>query len=342
MEQNMARAMVEVVVKQAIKSIQDSPERGIRNLVDMALQFSEGSFQKTFFTITQTMLQNENSAYYDLVRETVTHTEPDRLYTFGMNVGYNSCTEGARRIRQYEETMNCNIPWTISLELDAQTFQAARASYDALIFEGEGLGIYTWMLFAPEAPREAITLANGHPDSAFCLFCQPGALSAAVLHEAANLDNLMLVVRYEERAAALCAALRERGLLYSVWYPYGQDDLEVIVSGALFRRAQELFPIFTILLPVENCPQEARRLAYQAVLSAREAQTYHTAVFEFEGDNGLIDSIISDDACSVCFDKHGDLYPGHKNEDSGPHNLFQSSLTHILTNVYPKKARNSV
>lgn len=76
----MSRLLVETVVKKSLKGIKDSPERGIRNLVDMALQFSEGRFQKNFFTMAQIMLQNENSAYYDLVRETVTHTDTDRLF----------------------------------------------------------------------------------------------------------------------------------------------------------------------------------------------------------------------------------------------------------------------
>jgi len=337
MENSVSRMLVETVVKKAIKSIKDSPERGIRNLVDMALQFSGGRFQKNFFTIAQTMLQNENSAYYDLVRETVTHTDTDRLYTFGMNLGYNSCTEGARRIRQNEEKMNCNIPWTISLRMDAQNSDVNREPYDALISEGESLGIYTWMLFAQENPGQVLSLAESHPDSAFCVFCQAEELSDTFLAETADLDNLMLVVRYEESAANLCAALREMGLLYSVWYQYGQGDTETIVNGDLFSSAQQLFPAFTVLIPDESCPEEVRRLAYQAVRFAREEQIYHTIVLEFQSDNCLIDSIISGDACSVCFAPNGDLYDWNKKYKSGHYNLFQSSLTDILTRACPKK-----
>jgi len=342
MEKSMSRMLVEAVVKRAIKSIKDSPERGIRNLIDMALEFSEGRFQKTFFTMAQTMLQNENSAYYGLVRETVTHMDTDRLYTFGMNLGYNSCTEGARRIRQNEEKMNCNIPWAISLWMDAQKLNVNHEQYDALICEGESLGIYTWMLFALENPRQVLSLVEGHPDSAFCVFCQAEDLSAAFLAETEDLGNMMLVVRYEESAANLCATLQEMGLLYSVWYQYGQNDTEMIINGDLFSSTQQLFPAFTVLIPEENCPKEVRRLAYQAVKSAREEQTYHTIVLELQGDNCLIDSIISGDACSVCFDKSGDLYAWDKKYKSGHYNLFQSSLADILTSACPKKERESV
>lgn len=337
MGKSMSRILVETFVKIGIKKIKDSPERGIRNLVDMALQFSEGRFQKNFFTVAQTMLQNENSAYYDLVRETVTHTDADRLYTFGMNLGYNSCTEGARRIRQNEEKMNCNIPWMISLWIDAQKLNANQEPYDVLIREGESLGIYTWMLFALENPRQVLSLVKNHPDSAFCIFCQTGDLSASFLAEATDLNNLMLVVRYEESSANLCATLREMGLLYSVWYQYRQEDTETIINGELFGSTQQLFPTFTVLIPDESCPEETRRLAYQAVKSAREKQIWHTIALELQGDNCLIDSIISGDACSICFDKDGNLYDWSKKYEGKHCNLFQSSLGDILTDACPKK-----
>lgn len=100
MKNRMPRLFAETVVKNALKSIIESPERGIRNLIDFALQLSDGRFQKDFFMVAQTMLQNENSAYYDLIRDVVTYVDTEKLYTFGINVGYNSCTVGAKRIRE--------------------------------------------------------------------------------------------------------------------------------------------------------------------------------------------------------------------------------------------------
>jgi len=337
MEKSMARMLVETVVKKALKSIQDDPERGIRNLVDMGLQFSEGRFQKNFFTVAQTMLQNENSAYYDLVRNIVKHTDTDRLFTFGMNVGYNGCTEGARRIRSIEKEKNCNIPWAISLQLDTQILEENQDRYNTLICDGESIGIYTWLLFALDDPQKTLTLAERHPDSAFCIFCDTEDLSAAFLDEAADFNNIMLVVRYEESASDLYPALRDMGLLYSVWYQYGQRDTETIINGDLFSSTQQLFPAFTALVPDKNCPEEVRRLVYQAVKQARREQAYSTIVWELQGDSCLIDSIISGDGCSVYFDKNGDLCDWNKKYESEHHNLFRSSLIDILTSACPKE-----
>ena len=338
MSKKMSRLLAETVVRNALKSIQDSPERGVRNLIDMALQFSKGQFQKDFFTIAQTMLQNENSAYYDLVRNTVLQTDIDRLYTFGMNLGYNSCTEGARQIRSLEEELSCNIPWSLSLQIAPQTLEENREKYDSLVRDGEQLGIFTWMLFPTSCAQAVLPLARGHPDSAFCIFCEDGDLTDAFLDEASSIYNLMLVVRYEKDSAGRFAVLRERKLLYSVWYPYGQKDMETILNGDLFHGVQRLTPVFTVLLPNETCPKELRRLVYQAVTRARKEQSYQTIILELQRDNHSIDSIISGDACSVYFNKDGCLCDWETSTDREQDNLFQSRLPNILSNACPKGA----
>ena len=92
MENSASRIIIETIVKKTIREIKDSPRRSIRNLVDMGLRFSNGRFQKMFFLAAQTMLQNQNSAYYRLIEDTVSNVNQQNLITFGMNVGYNSCT----------------------------------------------------------------------------------------------------------------------------------------------------------------------------------------------------------------------------------------------------------
>ena len=59
--------LVGSIVKRALKEMKENPDRGIRNLVDMTLQFSDERFQKDFFAMAQTMLQNKNSAYLGFV-----------------------------------------------------------------------------------------------------------------------------------------------------------------------------------------------------------------------------------------------------------------------------------
>lgn len=336
MEKNLSGMLVETVVKKALKDIKDNPERGIRNLVDRALQFSTGRFQQNFFAVAQAMLQNENSAYYGLVRDTVAYADMERLYTFCMNLGYNSCTAGVQRIRNNEEKMNCNIPWTISIQIDTQKFEERKETYETLIQDGENLGIYTWMLFDMDDPQKVLHLARKYPDSAFCIFCEAKNMSASFLDEATDFLNVMLVVRYDENISDLCAAMRKLGLIYSVWYRYEQKDVEGIINGDLFSSSQQLSPIFTVLLPAVGCPKEIRHVVHLTARQARRNQLYPTIIWDFQGDNYQMDHIISGDACTVYFGKEGNLYDWDKKFENGYQNLFQRRLPDILKSSYSK------
>ncbi|MDO4340957.1 MAG: hypothetical protein Q4C91_23220 [Eubacteriales bacterium] len=337
MENSMSRIFIETIIKRTLRNIKDNPERGIRNLIDMALQFSEGRFQKDFFTAAQTMLQNENSAYYDLVRNVVNRTDSDRLLTFGMNLGYNGCTIGAQRIRENEEKFHCNIPWAITLLIDEEHFENNNQKYHAIIREGEFLGIYVWMLFPVWHPEKILSLAEKHPDSAFCIFCRAEDITGLFLDEVSMLHNVMVLVRYEENSSAVFDLLRREKLLYSAWYPYGQKDTEAIINGDLFSSIAQCAPAFTVLLPEKKCPEIIRKLVYKTVKQTRSEQLYPTLIWEFQGDNDLIDAIISDDACSVYFDANGNLCTLDQEIESPCHNLFQNTLSDILINGCHKK-----
>lgn len=337
MEQDTSRILIETMVRKTLREIEHFPERSIRNLVDMALHFSKGRFQQNFFSMAQTMLKNERSAYYKLIQDIVTHVEQDHLVTFGMNLGYNSCTAGAKTIRQIEAVQGFNVPWSIALEIEPAVFRTQLGRYHALIAQGEQLGIYTWMLFAQDIPRELLFLIESHSDSSFILFCDPLDLSTPVLEYAAELHNLMLAVRYDTGVAEACTLLRATRLLYAVYYPYSAADEPLLTSGELFRTVEPMHPAFTALLPAMDCPITTCHTVYQAVKRAREQQIYQTIPFELFLDCSRIDGIVSDDACAVGFDRAGTLYTHHTRRAEPHFNLLQSDLRTILQKAFPKK-----
>ena len=154
MENSVSRILIETTVRQTLKGIQEDPERSIRNLVDMALQFSEGRFQSRFFATAHAWLKNDKSAYYNLIPDAVNHIETEHLVRLGMNIGYNSCTWGARRIRSNERRLGFNIPWAVFLQMEEGKERCDLGRYHWVIQQGEELGIYSWALFAPENPSQ--------------------------------------------------------------------------------------------------------------------------------------------------------------------------------------------
>lgn len=338
MENSMSRILIETTVRQTLKGLKENPKRSIRNLVDMALHFSEGRFQSRFFETAHTMLEHEESAYYTLIEDAVNHIETEHLVTFGMNLGYNSYTWGAQRIRMNEKRLGFNIPWTVLFLMEASQYSAHFPQYDLAIQEGEQLGIYSWILLSHSDPLELFPLIQHHPDSAFFLFCRPEDMTPAILDEIAPLKHLMPVVRWEDGADKACTMLRNAQLPYSVYYPYAEKDLQCILNGDLFRETQQLHPLFTVLAAKPGCPLNIQHLAHQAAIQVREGQSYQTVPWELSCDTQNLDEIISDDACCVFFDGQGQLFALDSPDRAPFGDLFQDGLMPLLRQAYPKSA----
>lgn len=339
MENSMSRILIEATVRQTLKGLKENPKRSIRNLVDMALHFSEGRFQSRFFQTARTMLEHEESAYYTLIEDAVSHIETEHLVKFGMNLGYNSCTWGAQRIRKNEKDLGFNIPWTVLFQMDAPQYAAHLTQYDLAIQEGEQLGIYSWILLSHSEPLELFPLIRRHPDSAFFLFCRPEDMTPAILDEIVTLKHLMPVVRWEDGADEACMKLRSAQVPYSVYYPYSQKDLPFILNGDLFSETQQLHPLFTALAAKPGCPLSIQYLVHQAAIQVRKGQSYQTVPWELSCDTQNLDEIISDDPCCVFFDGKGQLFALDHPDRNPSGDLFQDGLIALLRQAYPKSAQ---
>lgn len=93
-KRDLTRLLIESAVDRALRDMERDSHRTIRNLLDLALTFSKGSFERHFFTLCQQMLEDESSPYYQLLDRALRTCDRQTLKTFGINVGY----EGNRSI----------------------------------------------------------------------------------------------------------------------------------------------------------------------------------------------------------------------------------------------------
>ena len=68
MKEDMTRILIASMLEKAFNDGKSSPRRAARNLVDLGVAFSKGRFQKRFLVYAQEMLQDQDSAYYQLLR----------------------------------------------------------------------------------------------------------------------------------------------------------------------------------------------------------------------------------------------------------------------------------
>lgn len=334
MKNDVKRILITSMVKRAISDMKDDPARSTRNLIDLGMNFAKGRFQQRFFSEAQEMLQNEKSAYYPMIQDIVTHVDNDRLLTFGMNVGYNSCTIGAKTIRQIEAEQRFDIPWALTLETD----EWSSDHLDSIITQGEVLGIRTWQLFPGESLLRQLPVIASHENSAFILFMPPQSISRQFISEAGELSNIMITVGYGNETEGICELLRRENLLYSVYFAYRSEELPFIISGDLFDVTDEFHPAFTVVFPKNECPEMLYSRVYESIGQIRHSQNYRTIPWDLLGDNCMVDGIISNSACTAGFDKNGCLVKPFEKKESPKYNLFNHTLADILKLAFPRKA----
>ena len=334
MKRSLNHTLIETTIRNAIRQIKDDPERNIRNLVDMALTFSNGRFQQHFFKSAQKMLQDPTSCYYKLVPDLINNIDTERIITFGMNVGYNSCTTGARKIREIEAMSSFNIPWSLFVELSGNEYQKNSYPIHSLISQGRDLGIFTWLIYSMDHPFYLLELVRSFPECAFSIFCPSKDITPALLDEANDIYNVMFVIEYCEDMEGACALLRSRKFLYSISYSYEEQNMERIINNEILHDTENLNSVFTLFYS-KTCSFTEPSPFYQHIRQTREAQKYKTIPFDIIHDNYWIDSIVSDQPCSLFFTQSGDCYSLAQQTLYKDCNYFKNTLFNIFKKVAP-------
>ena len=336
----MNRTLIEALIRKTLKDMKDSPERSMRNLIDLGILFTDGRFKEEFLKRVQELLQDEQSAYYQLARDVIHHTEDEHLLTFGMNIGYEGCTGGAKIIRKIESAEGFDIPWSLYLKISDDNYHVRKAIYDATIKCGKKIGIHTYLIFSDLHHEKLLSLISKNKDCNFVLFCEPETVTDFTLDEMVGLPNLMFAIRYTETSdetANTCALLRERDMLYAVFVRYTDMDAARITEEYPWCDTEAMHSMITLIVPAAECSKSARESVYQTVYKARQAQRYATVPWDGYTDNCYIDSVISESACTAGFDENGFLYTADGCIRDDRFNLFKNELKDILKRVFPKK-----
>lgn len=300
----IARTLIQTVVRQKLNAIKSDPERSLRNLVDMGLSFAVGGEQKRFLQQAQHALQDENSAYYRIIYDMALHVDTEHLMGFGMNLGYNSLTAGARTIRRLESECGYDIPWCLTLAIDRKGYTAHESDYTNLIEQGKRLGIYTYLIIAPELPVGLFTLLRQQKDCAFLLFTSPDELTGDVIDIMAQLYHVMPVIRFGDGAEAVCDAMRRREMLYSVFLPYHPEELESISGDGDVLDTEQFHAPLTIFMSYTAPEKGQSSPFYRRIIAARNDLHTQTIPVDLWEDLRYVDGALSPRASyPVVFDE---------------------------------------
>lgn len=337
MNHSANQSIIEATISSAIKRIENDPERSIRNLVDMGVMFCNGKFQQRFLAEVQRMLENEQSSYYRIIPDLISSVDSKRITTFGINLGYQSCTKGARIIRKTEAEQNCNVPWCIFIDLQKKTYSQMKEKYFSLIEQGQSLGTYTWFVNPHSDILSTLELAEHFTDSAFVIICNPNDITEIILDEFSEVYNVFFIINYKDGIEDACALLRKRKFLFSVLYKYQEHDIENILNHSILYDLCSLHSLFSFFYANTECPLEMQQHVYEYIKETRYKQSFQTIPFDLIYDVRFIDEIISEDAVTISFDSNGICHTDLNNKNFTTCNLFHTSLINIFKQVVPKE-----
>lgn len=334
MKSDVRKILIEVMLEQIWKEAKSSPRRAVRNLIDLGIQFSNGRFQKNFLEYAGEMLKNEESAYYELAIDLLTNVEKEILLTFGMNIGYNGCTKGAKQIRELKKENKINIPWALNLILDQERLEKTWDNYSNLIDQGVELGIYVYLLYLHGGHTEnVLPLLKKHRDCAFILFLRENNLNEAFVEEIKKCKNTMVSIYSDETAKDKCRILREHKVLYGVHKQYQETEAEEVLEEGWAQEITENKPYFVFVWVSHMYDKETQKKVYRKIYNLRMEQRQAFFFTDIKQDLRKINEIISGEGRAVGFQKDGSVYVYGEEEEQKPLNIFENSLYDILAKL---------
>ena len=141
----------------------------------------------------------------------------------------------------------------------------------------------------------------------------------------------MFVIKYQADNSDIYSSLKKYKFLYSTYLYYSDINAADILNNELLCEINESDSSFAVFIPDETCSDDIKAKISDYTINMINQPVYKTIPFDFSYHLKKIDSIISEDSCSVWFDENGSLI-FDKNA-----NHFTQSHSCILHNVFPKK-----
>lgn len=333
----LARTIIETLINKFFRDMETDPDRSIRNMIDLGINFARGRFQKEFFQVLQEMLRNEESAYYDLVKHVVANTDHERIKTFGMNLGFQACTIGANTIRENEDKWDFNIPWAYNLQFGGSGLPCRWL--DKVIKEGKELGTYVYLLFeSGKITEEHIDLLKKHEDCSFVLLVSAEEILGNLMDDLTEIKNCLVLV--ENQSGMIQEAvdeLKKHRFLYGIYEKCGEGSDEMLWETEHLERIKESEAAVYVLMPRKLFTFREDPERKKKTEELRNRQEYPFIIIDYISDVQTVDRIISNDSCAVAFDAEGFVHTDTGKCQEKICNIQEWSLFEILNQVTKKR-----
>ena len=335
--------IIEAAVNRSIHYIEEDGNRGVRNIVDLGAHFAKGQFQKDFFSFAQEILNNDNSAYYTFVRNLVSNVDGSILKKFGINLGYNCWTYGAKEIRKNEKMYGYNIPWTIIFDFCDPAPSMTQDAVSRLLFSGEMLGIFSANFFVGHnvsVLKWLIAALHAHQDGAYSIFVDPSIINCDIIDSANDAGNVLIVLSMDAArnmpdTMHVSKMLFDRKSLFGIYSTYDNSNIEWVMSRVFAEQALKTQCAVAYLIEKKPLYAEEKQHFLQYIRKIKNEDISTFFLIDFYRDMTYINNTISADDCFLSIDGSGQVTTSHKNTYPKL-NAKYHSLSEILNIATPQ------
>ncbi|RJE46661.1 MULTISPECIES: hypothetical protein [unclassified Dehalobacter] len=251
LQHRLIRQTINIAVSKAMEDMKSNTRRSIRNLIDLGLLFSTSENQKWFFNTAKKVISNPQNPYNALAARMIADVDNDTIKKVGLNLGYNSLTYGANKLRKRQEAMDRPFPWLLVFDI-SESHPDFFHQIEKLIREGQELGIYSYIFCLHEA-NDIADLCGIVKQFDECLFVfkAPSALitdqTAASLR---GIHNAVVCVQAldgdlkSESCVNAFRILKQNRCLYGFHLTYNEDNMEKVTAPEYIRSAIALGILF--------------------------------------------------------------------------------------------------
>ncbi len=277
----MARAMIEPLVNKTMNDIQKDPERTLRNIIDLLLSFPNGRFSNDLFQIAQKMLTNEKSAYYVLIKKIVDYVNLDNLKVFSLNVGYNACTFGAKKIRENIYKFHCKIPWILNIK--AEDTLESPEYISRIINEAKQLGIYVFSLFGDNVVSDSMMhIYEDNSDCAFVVFTDAQFIQDDVISKYEHINNILISISNDDttHVSEAIKILNKYKRFYAAHIRYTNENATIVLSEDKLKDLENYSASFVFCIPNKKCTKETFEYLKNSTKKIRILQKYSYVIMD--------------------------------------------------------------
>lgn len=196
---DIQRTIIENTIRMHLRNYNGSDKRSLRRLLDTARRLTHSGLAADMLSTVSSLIEDENSLYYDAFRQLMNQADRDTLIHFAVNLGYEGMAKGARRIRQHREQTGKDTSWLIEMHVGEEnagkyTANAFRSTIRRL--SAAGCSIFSLFLSGP-VDRILKTLSpvlREEASSAFLIFLPDTILAQDTMQELISLQNTLFLI----------------------------------------------------------------------------------------------------------------------------------------------------